>query len=1039
MSLLERIQQLHDEAHEKQDKELHELARLLMDIFDLGHISIDELDEQPDDLWHKFPLAVSVAKQAVLQIGSSVKRTDYHDIDLLVRSEGAWELLDAVSGKLEQVLGAPIHLVHDESGPHGDYVPVYDVVLIRRPERQLIHPDGVVRPGEFVRIGPWRRVGTFKFPVVAQHLIRGERYQIHKIGEKIVVFNNEGEVVEDNPSVSNFALAFWRMDEPQVAIWEGVWDGENFWICELLYHEDAQAWNMPLQHRLALMQKYDYPEPVKVVPYEIILTPDDLLELEEGTYVIKWRYERIDLQRPFWFVYEAQAIKPGQFFKLLKPGASYHGREFFSIDEIWEFWAKRFIEEGHKIYCQAKIDGTHCEGHVWAGGEQVRIFTEDRARDRSQYLGQLVKAMKQWCEDADVDSIVFDGEIVWYKNGKVIPRKDMAAIWGGKRDLSNEDIRWFIFDLVYVDGEDIHEQPYQERFKRLKELFSKASAEVKKRLILIPNRVADSKETFYKHWNWASSFSFSEGMVCKLDTMTYELDGGTVYMAKCKTRKEIHTLVIGRRKIAGKDNTYQYRCALKAPGGYQAIEAERKVTDKDLETENEWEMAPGWPRREKGEYAYGSTYAVEMERPAKLGEIISVMVDNINVWEGDDGKEHISWEKPRVMNIQPEEKEPDSVEFAKKLAKYGTRKAEEVEPAPADSDEQATVGEIVEVTDKEIPPEKGKDDEGGEGGDDDVLSRFWFEIDGQEVEQDDEPNKFCYQHHVRGIMMPDTVKRVQKILLQGGEEAEKVWKEFGLATLTIPVEELKQKVRAAKPGEVSSIINQALDKKFPGEIEVADLKRIVQRGNCHGDLRIEAPPKREFLLGITQAVVGSALQFMDDPKHIEELGEEKFIEGAEQWPAALKYFQPYGWLTLVDWGEYEWSPPGDVGATKNTAAVFYLVDKGQAILGVQKHDFHEVFLIFERNKKLSGRYIWTKVNLQGQWTWLGRRPKDQTPYILTHNKEKEEEKAKQERGWIVWNPLACEALAKTKLKDLLPVNWEDKVEPFFDEPRVDFS
>jgi len=1048
----EAVIKLHDIAHEQQDEALHNLAIRLFELLGLKHIALDKLDagqvaSNAPPVWESLPNIIPLMDGTISLIGSSVSKENFNDVDILLQK------LSLADGKWPSSIGGKdLHLVYDSNGPHGRSIPLYDVILVKRLIPEVREAEGPIQPGQYCSIGPLRDTGVFKFPAVAQRLLSGRRYQVHKVGDKVKVFDGQGRLVTSNEECKHFALAFWKLERPSIAIWQGVYDDTTFWIYDMLFHEDAQAHAMPLEDRLSLIRKYEYYPPIQPLGYELLGDAEDLLELDEGKWIIRWLRERLHIPAPFWFVYEAQSIRPGQFFKPLKTGSGYHGKEFFNIDDVYKYWAKGFFDKGEKIYCDLKYDGIRGQISAWQDGKRVKIFTEDSARDRSKYLGQVVKAVQTLMEQKNINSLVLDCELLWFDNGKVRLRKDMAPIWAGNSDLSGEDIRAYCFDILYYNGEDLHNKPLSERDEILRKVLSAGKGPLRP----AERRLTSNKEEFYAAWKWASKHPLSEGMMMKLASSTYPLSGSTPEWAKCKTLLEIHVRIIGRRK---KDGSEQYRCSLSKDGKEIPIEAKHKLTKADLEGDESpeiWEMLEGWPHRKEGEWAYGSTYAIKLDPSPKLGDIISVAVEEITTFEDEEGI-HISWQKPRVRNVQPEEKKPDSVETALKLAQKKHKEAVEEPPILSEESEDSMAaiedyspldlelistdmlgawdGVIEEpVEEKEMPPEKGG--EGGEGGDEAALTRFWFKIEGEDVEQDSSTNDFVYQYHLRGLLLPEQVKEARKVLQ--GDEGEKLWKKLKLARILVPFDELRRKVSAADRGKVQSIIRRALDFDYPGPLSKDDFKTIVQQGNVHADLRFEVPPKREWLLGLTQAVIGSVLQVLDDPdgEHFEYLGEDKLLEGKEQWPAALKYFQPPAWMTVAKKGEFMWMEPGQVGATANTAACITLIETGKAIMGVQKDDFHELFLLFDNHKKLSGRFVWTRVVLSNGRGWLGRRPKNQTPYLLSHDKEKEEAKAKKEGlTYIAWNPEAIRLLSKTSLKTILPINWEAKLEPFEDSPR----
>jgi DNA ligase-1 len=116
---------------------------------------------------------------------------------------------------------------------------------------------------------------------------------------------------------------------------------------------------------------------------------------------------------------------------------------------------------------EEKFDGIRMTLH--RKGDKVALITEDQKRDRASVLPQIVKDLLK----LDAESFILDSEMVWWKNGQPLPREKMVAIVVGKESLGDEDIRVNVFDILYIDGQDIHKEPWTERQKHLKKLIPK--------------------------------------------------------------------------------------------------------------------------------------------------------------------------------------------------------------------------------------------------------------------------------------------------------------------------------------------------------------------------------------------------------------------------------------------------------------------------------------------------------------------------------------------------------------------------------------
>ena len=297
------------------------------------------------------------------------------------------------------------------------------------------------------------------------------------------------------------------------------------------------------------------------------------------------------------------------------------------------------------------------------------------------------------------------------------------------------------------------------------------------------------------------------------------------------------------------------------------------------------------------------------------------------------------------------------------------------------------------------------------------LSRLWVERDGALIEQMDVAVPFVYHRRFDGIMsVADASAALNSIL--SGDVPE------GIHTLTRPVEEVRVEYRDTDWSKARRVVTKALE-SAEGAV---DLSALVVRASVSGELRIQAP-SQDWLLGVEQAVVNEALQFLVRPEELEEIGADSFAETSDytKWASEQMEPQDSSWLDPMR-QEREW----------DEGSMLLRVDRGSAILGVQKHDFHEAFLVFEGDIARSGRYTWSLVDIAGRGLWLGTMPKDQTPYIIRHDRDEEAEKARKDNGWIAWNPEGIRVLAETPLANMLPVNWEERIDPFEDTPFVDF-
>ena len=381
-------------------------------------------------------------------------------------------------------------------------------------------------------------------------------------------------------------------------------------------------------------------------------------------------------------------MKPLQPFKPLKPAEGYGRYEFESIDEVITNFAIDVIQEEGGIAIEPKWDGIRLIVHY--DGETVAAYTEDKQRDRAEVLPALAEEVKAVFRDKPV---ILDGEILLGSvvDGRFVPvmRPNMMKVVVGKEPIT-EPIRYYAFDLLYFNGQDLHEKPFIERRQMLESIFSSlGSTEI---LQLTEQRIAKSVDEVREAIEWAAELTGSEGAMLKSLQSIYELDGRTTSWAKFKRWKSIKCMIIGISKVfppntdpdewksaLKESQTYIFRCAVYGPDGKTLvpIETKRTLTESDLQlryvrageedpitgkvaTKSEWkgrddprlwEMDERFGHRQPGEIAYGQTYAIKLESDPKLGQVVEVAPISLNWFVDDEGYVHLTWMHPRALRV----------------------------------------------------------------------------------------------------------------------------------------------------------------------------------------------------------------------------------------------------------------------------------------------------------------------------------------------------------------------------------------------------
>jgi len=349
------------------------------------------------------------------------------------------------------------------------------------------------------------------------------------------------------------------------------------------------------------------------------------------------------------------------------------------------------------IAFEAKFDGLRLCLHKQ--DSQIKIFTEDKKRDRAPFLPSVVKDMKS----LPCQSTILDSETVIWASGAPIPRHEMIKIVVSKTPLKDEDIRVNIFDCLYYNGKSLIDLPWKERQTYLKKVLQKDTKHLKR---VVPCIVTD-KRSFDRCYKQCTTYPGSEGLMAKSTESKYPLTGRTGDWAKMKLAKEIKASVIGIlrkplplrpapksdltgqeaistfKRLQQKSKTYILRCAYRGKTGkLEAVFSDHKLTPGDLflkwnaskkkwqgtEDPRIWQMAKGFSPGKRGEYAYGNTYGKKLEPGPKIGSIVTVRPISVRKFEAA-GKTMFAWMFPNLREIDPTRNVPDTIDDMERIAR----------------------------------------------------------------------------------------------------------------------------------------------------------------------------------------------------------------------------------------------------------------------------------------------------------------------------------------------------------------------------------
>jgi len=348
----------------------------------------------------------------------------------------------------------------------------------------------------------------------------------------------------------------------------------------------------------------------------------------------------------------------------LKPKSGFGKNEFFDVKECWTKWG---IEHPNSIV-EEKVDGRRFQIHI--DGDKVNMFSEDTQQDRANLFPEIVAELKS----LGVKDAILDGEMLAFelphnvsiknasskrKLGDLIPREDTAVITAGNEidPEFRKKLVLVIYDMMYLNGKDLTELPYEERRKEYLNL-------IKDNLKYIDAvngiKVSNMRE-FFEAVEKMRRLNGSEGVVIKDIEMRYPVkfsgENRTADACKIKNLKSIDCIVldaIQKKTQEGKPlPNYLY------VSGVLVSKSEADQFD------------PEYIKEYKGKtyLILGRTYSTDVK--CEIGDIITVMPIRIRFYESN-GKKKVTWMFPLFKEKREDKKEPDTITTAKRIAEVKT-------------------------------------------------------------------------------------------------------------------------------------------------------------------------------------------------------------------------------------------------------------------------------------------------------------------------------------------------------------------------------
>ncbi len=173
-----------------------------------------------------------------------------------------------------------------------------------------------------------------------------------------------------------------------------------------------------------------------------------------------------------------------------------------------------FKEHGGQTALEFKYDGARVQIHCDRRKAQVKIF--------SRHLSEVTPSLPELMEWAQTmitaDSFIAEGEVVPVNAaGKPLPFQELMRRFRRVHQIAETQqdvpVKLYLFDLLYLNGASLIDQPYQERWQKLAEICDQS---------LLAERLVASDKTSAEEFLQKAMQSGHEGLMAKDLTSLYQ-------------------------------------------------------------------------------------------------------------------------------------------------------------------------------------------------------------------------------------------------------------------------------------------------------------------------------------------------------------------------------------------------------------------------------------------------------------------------------------------------------------------------------------